>query len=53
MEDKGRSWLREGGDQKSRLECMKFEGIPGEIRNRQLDIPVWSSGKRSEVQIYI
>lgn len=35
----------------SGLECIKYESIQGEISSRQLDIPVWSSGKRSKVEM--
>ena len=31
----------------SGLEYIKYESIQGEIPNQQLDLPAWSSGKRS------
>lgn len=49
----GRSWLREEENQKSSLECIKFESTWCERLSRCLDILVWSSGKWSEVEIEI
>lgn len=36
-----------GGESQSRLEHIKFESIRAEVPSRQLDIPEWSSGRRS------
>lgn len=38
---------REEKNQTSGLECIRYESIQGKISSRQLDLPTWSSGKRS------
>lgn len=50
IENGRRSWLPEEGNQ-SPVWNVLFESIQGETLSWQLDIPAWSSGKRSEVEI--